>query len=160
MSFMCRAKIIVSVYPIGFEVSKYYVGTEEDIYREAHDWMEQIAVELVEERGYEDGEKDFIFDCIEHTIEWDFETPLSMFAVLEPDVMDPVYGIYPTYEEAEEAIISASKVWAAEVMESEDAMDVIGHYEWDPEFDFDWLVNNCKGSFRIQEVPVFGVNYK
>ena len=57
MSYMCRAKITVSVYPIGFEISKYYVGTEEDVYREANDWMEKVAIELVEERGCEDGEK-------------------------------------------------------------------------------------------------------
>lgn len=160
MSFMCRAKIIVSVYPIGFEVSKYYVGTEEDIYREAHDWMEQIAVELVEERGYEDGEKDFIFDYIEHTIEWDFETPLSMFAVLEPDMMDPIYGIYPTYEEAEQAVEAACCEWAKDVIENQDPEDVIGLRAWDEELDYDWLVKNCRNSFRIQEVPVFGVNYK
>ena len=160
MSFMCRAKIIVSVYPIGFEISKYYVGTEEDIYREANDWMEQIAVELVEERGYEDGEKDFIFDYIEHTIEWDFETPLSMFAVLEPDMMDPVYGIYPTYEEAEQAVEAACHEWARDVIENQDPEDVIGLRAWDEELDYDWLVKNCQGTFRIQEVPVFGVNYK
>lgn len=160
MSFMCRAKIIVSVYPIGFEISKYYVGTEEDIYREANDWMEQIAVELVEERGYEDGEKDFIFDYIEHTIEWDFETPLSMFAVLEPDMMDPVYGIYPTYEEAEQAVEMACHEWAKDVIENQDPEDVIGLRTWDEELDYDWLVKNCRGTFRIQEVPVFGVNYK
>ena len=160
MSFMCRAKITVSVYPIGFEISKYYVGTEEDIYREANDWMEQIAIELVEERGYEDGEKDFIFDYIEHTIEWDFETPLSMFAVLEPDVMDPVYGIFPTYEEAEQAIEMACHEWAVDVIENQDPEDVIGLKAWDEELDYDWLVKNCRGTFRIQEVPVFGVNYK
>ena len=160
MSFMCRAKIIVSVYPIGFEISKYYVGTEEDIYREANDWMEQIAVELVEERGYEDGEKDFIFDYIEHTIEWDFETPLSMFAVLEPDMMDPVYGIYPTYEEAKQAVEMACHEWARDVIENQDPEDVIGLRAWDEELDYDWLVKNCQGTFRIQEVPVFGVNYK
>lgn len=158
-SFIHRAKITVYNEPLRVEVSKYVVGTEEEIYSEAMDWTEQILAELVSDCENESDEQ-FVIDFTNHVIEWEDDDYLKMFAVLEPDVMDPVYGIYPTYEEAEEAIISASKVWAAEVMESEDSMDVIGHYEWDPEFDFDWLVNNCKGSFRIQEIPVFGVRYK
>ena len=158
-SFIHRAKITVYNEPLRVEVSKYVVGTEEEIYSEAMDWTEQILAELVSDCENESDEQ-FVIDFTNHVIEWEDDDYLKMFAVLEPDMMDPVYGIYPTYEEAEQAVEAACHEWATDVIENQDPEDVIGLRAWDEELDYDWLVKNCRGTFRIQEVPVFGVNYK
>ena len=158
-SFIHRAKITVYNEPLRVEVSKYVVGTEEEIYSEAMDWTEQILAELVSDCENESDEQ-FVIDFTNHVIEWEDDDYLKMFAVLEPDLMEPVYGIYPTYEEAEQAVETACHEWATDVIENQDPEDVIGLRAWDEELDYDWLVKNCRGTFRIQEVPVFGVNYK
>ena len=158
-SFIHRAKITVYNKPLRVEVSKYVVGTEEEIYSEAMDWTEQILAELVSDCENESDEQ-FVIDFTNHVIEWEDDDYLKMFAVLEPDLMEPVYGIYPTYEEAEQAVETACHEWATDVIENQDPEDVIGLRAWDEELDYDWLVKNCRGTFRIQEVPVFGVNYK
>ena len=158
-SFIHRAKITVYNEPLRVEVSKYVVGTEEEIYSEAMDWTEQILAELVSDCENESDEQ-FVIDFTNHVIEWEDDDYLKMFAVLEPDLMEPVYGIYPTYEEAEQAVETACHEWATDVIENQDPEDVIGLKAWDEELDYDWLVKNCRGTFRIQEVPVFGVNYK
>ena len=158
-SFIHRAKITVYNEPLRVEVSKYVVGTEEEIYSEAMDWTEQILAELVSDCENESDEQ-FVIDFTNHVIEWEDDDYLKMFAVLEPDLMEPVYGIYPTYDEAEQAVETACHEWATDVIENQDPEDVIGLRAWDEELDYDWLVKNCRGTFRIQEVPVFGVNYK
>ena len=117
------------------------------------DWTEQILAELVSDCENESDEQ-FVIDFTNHVIEWEDDDYLKMFAVFEPDLMEPVYGIYPTYEEAEQAVETACHEWATDVIENQDPEDVIGLRAWDEELDYDWLVKNCRGTFRIQEVPV------
>lgn len=159
MAFQQRAKIIVELDRLGYCQSKYFIGTEDEVLREAHDWMHAVALQFIEENDIEDAyEQDLIIDAATHTIEWEIEEPICMYAVYNNgSVEDPVYGIYPTRADAEEAILTDSEAYAYEVMMTSDPIDVFGVAAWDWKIDYKWLVEDSMKTFSIQEVPVFGI---
>ena len=160
MSYKQRAKIIVELDGLGYEESKYFIGTEEEVLAETMDWMEAVALRFIEENDIENEyEQDLIIGSATHTIEWDSEAPVCMYAVIQHDC-DEVYGVYVTRADAEEAILHESETYAYEVMMRDDPMDVFGWPEWDWETDYKWLVEDSMGTFIIQEVPVYGVELK
>ncbi|MBO7211013.1 MAG: hypothetical protein J6V44_08375 [Methanobrevibacter sp.] len=158
MAIRKSAKIIVELDRLGYEQSKYFIGTEDEVLAEAHDWMHSIALQFIDENDIEDPfEQDLIIDCASHTIvwdEWDI-TPIIMFAVYENDTQDPVFGIYTTRADAEEAILTECETFAYEVMMTDDPEDVIGCDEWDWHYDYKWLMRDAGRTFSIQEVPVY-----
>lgn len=159
MAFRQRAKIIVELDRLGYVKSKYFIGTEDEVITEAHDWMHAVALQFIEENAIEDEyEQDLIIEAATHTIEWEEDGPMSMYAVYENDsVQDPVYGVYPTRADAEEAILAECEDYAYEVMMTADPRDVFGTFEWDWDIDYKWLVKDAMTTFSIQEVPVYGV---
>ena len=158
MTFRQRAKITVELDQLGYKQSKYFVGTEEEVITEAHDWMHMVAIQFIEENDIEDEyEQELIIESATHTIEWESD-PLCMYAVYENDnVQDPVYGIYLTRADAEEAIVHECETYAYEIMMTADPRDVFGAFEWDWDVDYKWLVKDVMKTFSIQEVPVYGV---
>lgn len=152
------ATIIVTLDPLGVEEKKYFTGTEEEIYAEAHDFMNEVVIRFIDEEAVEDPEEQYLVaDCASHTIvwdEWDI-APIIMFAVYENDTQDPVFGIYATRADAEEAILTECETYAYEVMMTEDPDDVIGCDEWDWYYDYKWLMRDAGRTFNIQEVPVY-----
>lgn len=158
MAFQQRAKIIVELDRLGYVKSKYFIGTEDEVLREAHDWMHTVALQFIEENAIEDPwDQDEIIDAATHTIEWEIEDPICMYAVIEDDVTDPVYAVYPNRADAEEAILTECQTWAYEVMMTEDPKDFMGDDEWDWACDYRWLVRDCARVFHIQEIPVYGI---
>lgn len=151
--------IIVTLDPLGVEEKKYFTGTEEEVYAEAHDFMNEVVMRFISDEDIEDPEEQYLIaDCASHTIVWDEwdVAPIIMFAVYENDnVEDPVLGIYPTRADAEEAIFTECEWYAYEVMMTSDPMDVFGLPEWDWEIDYKWLVEDAMKTFDIQEVPVY-----
>lgn len=138
--------------------NKHFVGTEDEVYKEANDYMNEIALYYREthKSTYSKKQINKILDTIYHIIEWE-DNNLTMFALYEENVKFPVHGVFTTREEAEVAARTIAEEWAKDVMEKQDPKEVLGYGEWDPEMDFDFLVNNALGCFEIQEVPVFGV---
>lgn len=159
MAFQKRAKIIVELDRLGYEKSKYFYGTEDEVILEAHDWMHAVALQFIEENAIEDEyEQDLIIEAATHTIEWDNEDPVCMYAVYENDnVEDPVYGVYPTRADAEEAILAECEDYAYEIMMTANPLDVFGMPEWDWKIDYKWLVEDAMRTFAIQEIPVYGI---
>ena len=159
MAVRQRAKITVELDRLGYVKSQYFVGTEDEVITEAHDWMHAVALQFIEENAIEDeNEQDLIIDSATHTIEWDDEGPHCMYAVYENDnVENPVYGVYPTRADAEEAILAECEDYAYEIMMTADPLDVFGLPEWDWEIDYKWLVKDAMETFDIQEVPVYGI---
>lgn len=156
MAFQQRAKIIVELDRLGYVKSKYFIGTEDEVLREAHDWMHTVALQFIEENAIEDPlDQDKIIDAVTHIIEWELEEPICMYAVIEDDVTDPVYAIYPNRADAEEAILTECQTWTYEVMMTEDPKDFMGDDEWDWTYDYRWLMRDCARVFHIQEVPVY-----
>ena len=155
------ATIIVTLDPLGVEEKKYFTGTEEEIYAEAHDFMNEVVMRFIDENAVEDPEEQYLVaDCATHTIVWDeWDTaPIIMFAVYENDnIEDPVLGIYPTRADAEEAIFTECETYAYEIMMTADPRDVFGALQWDWDVDYKWLVKDAMKTFSIQEVPVYGV---
>ena len=154
-----RATIIVTLDPLGVEEKKYFTGTEEEIYAEAHDFMNEVVMRFIDENAVEDSEEQYLVaDCASHTIVWDEwdVVPIIMFAVYENDnVEDPVIGIDTTCADAEEAIFIECEWYAYEVMMTADPLDVYGGVEWDWKLDYKWLMEDAGRTFSIQEVPVY-----
>ena len=159
MAIRKSAKIIVELDRLGYEQSKYFIGTEDEVLAEAHDWMHSIALQFIDENDIEDPlEQDLIIDSATHTIVWDDWDcgPLFMFAVYEnAHVEDPVLGIYATLADAEEAIFTECEWYAYEVMMTGDPLDVYGMPSWDWKIDYKWLMEDALRTFSIQEVPVY-----
>lgn len=158
MAIRKSAKIIVELDRLGYEQSKYFIGTEDEVLAEAHDWMHSIALQFIDENDIEDPfEQDLIIDSATHTIVWDEwdAAPIIMFAVYENDTQNPVFGIYATRADAEEAILTECETFAYEVMMTDDSDDVIGCDEWDWYYDYKWLMRDAGRTFNIQEVPVY-----
>ena len=167
MAIRKSAKIIVELDRLGYEQSKYFIGTEDEVLAEAHDWMHALALQFIEENDIEDEyEQDLIIDAATHTIEWDICEPCCMYAVIENDswdyavyendnVEDPVLGIYATLADAEEAIFTECEWYAYEVMMTGDPLDVYGMPSWDWKIDYKWLMEDALRTFSIQEVPVY-----
>ncbi len=153
------ATIIVTLDPLGVEEKKYFTGTEEEIYAEAHDFMNEVVMRFIDENAVEDPEEQYLVaDCASHTIVWDEwdVAPITMFAVYEDaHVEDPVYGVYTSRADAEEAILAESEAYAYEVMMTADPLDVFGVATWDWKLDFKWLVEDSMRTFAIQEVSVY-----
>jgi hypothetical protein len=158
MAIRKSAKIIVELDRLGYEQSKYFIGTEDEVLAEAYDWMHSVALQFIDENGIEDPlEQDLIINFATHTIVWDEwdAAPIIMFAVFENDTSFPVYGVYSSRSEAEEAILTECETFAYEVMMTEDPDDVIGCDEWDWYYDYKWLMRDAGRTFSIQEVPVY-----
>ena len=153
------AKIIVELDRLGYEKSKYFIGTEDEVLMEAHDWMHSVALQFIDENNIDDpDEQDLIIEAASHTIVWDEwdVAPVTMFAVYENAyVEDPVLGIYATLADAEEAIFTECEWYAYEVMMTGDPLDVYGMPSWDWKIDYKWLMEDALRTFSIQEVPVY-----
>ena len=155
------ATIIVTIDPLGVEEKKYFTGTEEEVYAEAHDFMNEVVMRFISDEDIEDPyEQDLIIDAASHIIVWDEwdPTPLTMYAVIESDSWDhAVYGVYPTRADAEEALVHECETYAYEVMMTGDPREVFGALKWDWGTDYKWLVKDALRTFDIFEVPVYGV---
>ena len=161
MSIERTATIVVTLDSLGIEEKKYVVGTEEEIYAEAHDFMNEVVMRFIEDEDIEDFEEQYLIaDCAIHTIVWDewSPAPFAMYAVIESDNWDhAVHGVYPTRADAEEALVHECETFAYEVMMTADPRDVFGTLEWDWDADYKWLVKDALQAFEIFEVPVYGV---
>lgn len=158
MSKLHRVKITVFLEGLA-EYSKNFVGTTTQVYMEAMDWMNEMTLRYIEENDIEEEwEQELIINSATHEIEWNYmeDVPIQMYAVIESDVMDPVYGVYPTRADAEEAILAECEGWAYEVMMTEDPNDFFGDDEWFWPDDYRWLMRDAGKTFHIQEIPVFG----
>ena len=153
------ATIIVTLDPLGVEEKKYFTGTEEEIYAEAHDFMNEVVMRFIDENAIEDLEEQYLIaDCASHTIIWNEEdvAPIIMYAVYENDsIEDPIYGIYLSLADAEEAILTECENYAYEIMMTSDPSDVFGFPEWAWADDYKWLVKDAMKTFNIQEVSVY-----
>ena len=153
------ATIIVTIDTLGVEEKKYFTGTEEEVYAEAHDFMNEVVMRFISDEDIEDPEEqDLIIDAASHTIVWDEwdVAPIIMFAVYEnAHVENPVLGIYATLADAEEAIFTECEWYAYEVMMTGDPLDVYGMPSWDWKVDYKWLMEDALRTFSIQEVPVY-----
>ena len=159
MSYIRKAKIAVFLDGFNIQKSKEFVATEDEIYAEADDWMNEIALNYIAENDIEDPwEQDLVIGSAGHAIEWEIEEPHCMYVVYENEnVEDPVYGVYPTRADAEEAILAECEGYAYEVMMTADPLDVFSCAEWDWKIDYKWLVEDAMKTFAIQEVPVYGI---
>ena len=153
------ATIIVTLDRLGVEEKKYFTGTEEEVYAEAHDFMNEVVMRFIFDEDIEDPyEQDLIIDAASHTIVWDEwdVAPIIMFAVYEnAHVENPVLGVYATLADAEEAIFTECEWYAYEVMMTGDPLDVYGMPSWDWKVDYKWLMEDALRTFSIQEVPVY-----
>lgn len=77
----------------------------------------------------------------------------EFWAVYEVDsAANPIYGIYVSLADAEEAIFTEAESFAYEILMGEDPEDVRGEEEWDYLLDNKWLMEDCASCFAIQKI--------
>lgn len=154
---MIQKKGIIEVDVRDWHLSKTFLGTEDEFFKEAFDWMNAVILDYAEKNNiYDDEEIEKIMEYSFNSVTIDNEDFLCMYAVCEEDCR--VIGVYFSREEAEEAILTECEDFAEETMRESDPNDIMGKKEWDYKDDYWWLVKDAGGSFFIQTVPVYGVN--
>lgn len=153
------ATIIVTLDPLGVEERKYFTGTEEEIYAEAHDFMNEVVMRFIDSEAVEDPEEQYLVaDCASHTIVWDeWDGFVKLFAVYEDNADEPVLGVFATLADAEEAIFTECESWVYETMMRDDPNDMLGWPEWNWHYDWKYLMWDASRCFHIQEVPGYDV---
>lgn len=139
--------------------SKVFRGTTEEIYNEAIDWMNEMALRYIQDNHIEDSDQqDAVIETTSHSIMFEEVDPVIMYAVYEVDRdNNPVLGIYPTKADAEEAILTEAEDWAYETLMTTDPADMFGWATWQYPKDYYRLLRLGAEIYAIDEVPVFGV---
>ena len=154
-----RATIKVYLDTFGLEEIYYRTGTEDEIYAEAHDLTNELAMRFITDNDIEDPEEQYLVaDSAGHTIIWDDSEPITcitMYGIYERGADNPLWGIFTTRADAEEMIFTECENFAYEVMMTDDPMDVFGEDKWDWRKDYRWLMRDAGRTFSIQEVPVY-----
>lgn len=158
MSIIRTAKIEVEAHnPYEYKATKYFTGTEDEIYAEAIDWMNVVALRCIEDNNVTDPDKQHkVIDSFSHWIEWD-NSPIEMFAVLDIASDETLIGVYSSAAEAQEMVLAIAEEWVYNVMMTESSRDVVGHDEWNWYHDYKWLMRDAGRTFSIQKVPVYGI---
>lgn len=159
MPIIRTAKIEVSArIPYEYKATKYFTGTPDEIYAEAIDWMNVVALRCIEDNNVTDPDKQHkIIDSFSHWIEYD-NSPIEMFAVLDTACDETLIGVYPSAAEAQEMVLAIAEEWVYTVMMTENPYEVNGHDEWDWHEDYyDILFNGVGDSLTVVPVAAFGV---
>lgn len=155
---MVQKRSVIKVDIQDWHVSKSFLGTEDETFREAHDWMNMMILQYLNANDInDDNEADKIAESACHTIIFDHYDYLCMYAVFEEDVDEPVVGIFMTRAEAEEMIFSLCEEYVEEVLNGDDPKEVYGRSNWNFREDYWDLMLDCACTFGIQTVPVYGV---
>lgn len=151
---ICQAKIDVYLDHLGYAETHYVSGTEDEILLKAHELSNDLASRYIEENDVEEEYfQDIVYDDAGHTIEWLNDI---LYAVVQTECSDmPIYGIYESRADAEEAIFCECETWAYEVLMTDDPMDFFGKEEWDFHEDWKYLMNDAWRAFEIRVVPLF-----
>lgn len=154
---MIQKRSTIEVDIQDWHVSKSYLGTEDETFREAQDWMNIMILQYLDANGINDDEAEAIAESASHSITFDNYDFLCMYAVFEEDVNEPIIGAFMTKAEAEEMILSLCEEYAEEVFNSNDPRDVYGQSHWHFPEDYWDLMLDCARTFGIQTIPVYGV---
>ena len=149
------ATIIATIDVFNVREEKQFTGTEDEIYAEALDFMNEVVLHFIERHNVTNvDDQYYIADQASHTIVWSEYKPSmkTAFAVYDTG---GVYGVYATRADAEEAILHECDTWAYEIMMTEDPDDFMGALEWDWAGDYHYLLHDAGRTFFIQEVPIY-----
>lgn len=159
MPIIRTAKIEVEAHnPYEYKATKYFTGTQDEIYSEAIDWTNIVALRCIEDNNIINPDEQYkVIDSFSHWIEYD-ESPIEMFAVLDSASDETLIGVYPSAAEAQEMVLAIAEEWVYTVMMTKSPHDVIGHDEWDWHEDYyDLLINGVGDSLTIVPAAAFGV---
>ena len=156
MDIIHSVEIIVRIDAVDYQKSKYFTGTEHQVYCEALDWMNDCVYRYIIDNEVGDVlEQMKLMNSATHIIIWEDSMNRTSFVLFEKDCEDPVLGVYATLADAEEALFTECEDWTYETMMTDDPYDVYGTYEWDWNMDYWDLMYDCARTFSIMEAPVF-----
>ena len=152
MDILYKAEIIVHL-PIGFKKIKHFIGTEEQVYKEAHDWMYEVAINYIDKNHItDDRECGFIIRNTTHEIIWD--NKISYIYILTDG--ENVLSAYTLEQEAQEAVLAHCEGEVYEMMMTNDPLNVFGgrkHWLWKE--DYYTCLKAYGKNFNIQKIPLF-----
>lgn len=155
---MIQKRSTIEVDIRDWHVSKSFLGTEDETYREAHDWTNMMILQYLDANGIDDDdEAEVVAETAIHSITFDNDDFLCMYAVIEADSDEPIVGVFMTQAEAEEMILSFCEEYTEEIFNGDDPREVYGRSNWNFPEDYWDLMLDCARTFGIQTVPVYGV---
>lgn len=155
---MIQKRSTIEVDIQDWHVSKSFLGTEDETFREAHDWMNMLILQYLDTNGIDDdNEADVIAKTATHSITFDNDDFLCMYAVFEEDADEPIVSVFMTRAEAEEMILSLCEEYTEEIFNSDDPREVYGRPHWHFPEDYWNMMSDCARCFGIQTIPVYGV---
>lgn len=152
-----QAKIVVELKGYDCRMTKYFTGTDDEIYLEANDYMNDLVMRYFKDNNVQDtNEQEKIINSATHFIVFEKEVPTMMYAIVEADDSEPqVLGVYATRAEAEEMFFTECDDIVYEMMNQYDAWDVFGVRDYDYKMDYEYLMRDSAEMLSILEVPVF-----
>lgn len=155
---MVQKRSTIEVDIQDWHVSKSFLGTEDETFREAHDWMNAMILQYLDANGIDnDDEAEMIAESATHSIIFDTDDYLCMYAVFEENADEPIVGAFMTRAEAEEMIFSLCEEYVEEIFNNDDPREVFGRPNWDFPYDYWELMSDCARVYGIQTIPVYGV---
>ena len=159
MATLYQAKIIIHLTNVGFKKEKYFIGTEENIYAEALDWMNEIALDYINSYNIKDTYlQNRIIEKATHEIIWDNKIP---YVYILTDG-ENVFSVYTSEQEAQEALLAHCESEVYEMMMTNDPLNVFeGRKHWLWKEDYYTCLKAYGKNFNIQKTPFFhaGVLY-
>lgn len=150
-----RREALIQVEVMEIVKEKTFIGTEDEVYREAIDFMNQVAMDYIMDNDIEEDEQDLIIEDATHKIIWANDVQ-TMYAIVENgDALDSVIGIFIARADAEEIILAICDEEVSDLMRSADnAFEVFGR-PWKMREDYKYLMLDFARCFDICEVPIF-----
>lgn len=131
-------------------------GTDTELHQEAMDFLNTMTLKFIANNRITDPEEqDDIINEARYEITYDEEPFTEGYAVLEYDAVNPVFGIYKSLADAEEALYAECEAFAYETLMTGDPEDITGMEEWVYAEDYWWLMRDCASTFHIEEVPIY-----
>lgn len=152
-----QAKIVVELVGYDCRMTKYFTGTDDEIYLEANDYMSDLIMRYFKDNNVQDpNEQEKIINSATHFIVFEKEIPTMMYAIVEAEDSEPqVLGVYATRAEAEEMFLTECDAAVYEMMNQHNAWDVFGTRAYNYKIDYKYLMRDAAETFSILEVPVF-----
>ena len=152
-----QAKIVVELVGYDCRMTKYFTGTDDEIYLEANDYMNDLIMRYFKDNNVQNtNEQEKIINSATHFIVFEKEIPTMMYAIVEAGDSEPqVLGVYATRAEAEEMFLTECDAAVYEMMNQYDAWEVFGVRDYDYPMDYKYLMRDSAEMFSILEVPVF-----
>ncbi len=149
------AEIVIHL-PFHHTERRAWTGTEDEIYEYAIKCHEEEIDKFIKENNITTADEiKLVRNIVWHEII--FQTPVAYVVVNDGLSDGNIEAVFSNRADAEEYIFTEAENWAYECLMVGDPEDSVGESEWNYKLDWKFLMNDCGGSFKIVEAPLFDI---